>query len=131
MAIYQFRLDVPDDFDPEELSIELDYDGQITILDEGFVDVDKIAKQLVDSAKLDKLEVAETSVVVFKFPSSIAEVAPNFVQAIQNSLEAMLGCTVIGLVDDMDLLVQNSAEAIKMLEGMIAKIKSKSLIKLA
>ena len=38
MKQYQITLDVPDDFDPEAMEIDLQYDGDITIASEGFQD---------------------------------------------------------------------------------------------
>lgn len=127
MKTYTINLTVADDFDPSQLDVELSYPDDAGIQDEsegfGFSTVEQAVKSIV----VDNIDVSETSVVFFKFPSDID---PGYITAIQKTLESSLGCTVIGLVNDIDLLVQNSAEAVKMLEGMIAKVKSKSIITL-
>lgn len=133
MQDYQLVLNVPDDFDPLQLDVELSYpEAEIGIAREAFdVTVSELSKKIIENCKLDLTKITENSVVIFKFPQSLAvEAGPQFIKQIQLELEANLHCTVLGLVDDIDLLVENSAEAVKLLEGMLAKVKSKSIIKL-
>lgn len=127
MKQYYLNLTVPDDFDPEKLEISANYpDGDVLLQGEGYIDVDKIASEI--EANLEK--VTPNSVVVFKFSKEIMNEAPMLIPSIQKMLEDKLGCTVVGLVDDVDILIQNSGEAINMLKKMIDKINSKALIKL-
>ena len=132
MKTYQLTLSVPDDFNPNIMECSMNYpDGDIQLIGEGFYDIVEVAKEQVKKLSVSPINVTKTSVVIFKFPQSLAvEAGAQFIKQIQLELEANLHCTVLGLVDDIDLLVQNSAEAVKLLEGMLAKVKSKSIIKL-
>lgn len=129
LKTYHFSLEVPDDFDPGQLEVNLSYPEDITILDEGLFSLEDIASMI----KLDELKVASNSVVVVKFSKDLVD-HPELVQITVSALKTQLNdlhCTVISMVDDVDMLVQNSAEATKMLQGMLDLVKSKSIIKLS
>lgn len=127
MKTYHFTLEVPDDFDPGQLELNLNYPEDISILDEGLFSLEDIAKMI----KVDQIKVLPNSVVTIKF-SEEAMNDPGLIQLFTSTLkETLKDCTVISMIDDMDILVQNSAEATKMLQGMLDLIKSKSIIKLS
>ena len=112
MKEYQITLQVPDDFDPEQL--ELSYPEEFEVVAEGEFNpldyVDKIGN------------VQEDSVVMFKFPPNTD---PGFANWLQNYLEKEFPDNkVLGFVGDIELMIQNEAEAVNMLEQMIAKVKS-------
>lgn len=127
MANYRIVLDVPDDFDPTAMDIELSYpDDSVTILSESFEDnTDTIEKLHISEHDINK-----NSVVLIKVPP---EFSNNFedIRTIQELLEAKYGCITLSMLDDIDFMVQNSAEAIDMLKKMIDKINLRSSIKIA
>lgn len=118
MKEYYLALEVPDDFDPEQLGIELDYPEEVEIKSEGELD------QLVDF-EIELKEKTENSVAVIKFPVEAGESSRLVMSVVENKL----GIPAIGIVNDFNLLVENADEAVKMLEGMIQKIKSASIRK--
>ena len=129
MKQYYLNLTVPDDFDPEKLEISANYpEGDLILQGEGFIDVENIADQL----KVNVQDLAPNSVVLFKYSKELMNEAPMIIPSIQKMLEDKLGntATVVGLVDDVDILIQNSSEAINMLKKMIDKINSKAIIKI-
>lgn len=131
MKPYTITLDVPDDFNPELLEIEFSYplDG-VEIKSEGFLSSEELTKA-IDSMSTETVKLSPNNVVIVKFP---ADSNPEPTQYILNILKDQfeeIGCTFIAIVNDMDVLVQNSAEALKMLEMMKQKINSKSIVKLS
>lgn len=138
MKKYILELDVPNDFNPDEMDVEISYpnDDSISVSNEGFIDsiylLEDVRRAIDNMDYLDKLgEVKSTDVVIFRYSVEFMDSDPETVILIQKLLESKLGCTVIGLVGDVDVLVQNSAEAINMLKAMIDKINAKAIIKLA
>ena len=118
MKEYYLALEVPDDFDPEQLGIELDYPEEVEIKSEGELD------QLIDF-EVELKEKTENSVAVIKFPVEAGESSRLALSVVENKF----GIPAIGIVNDFNLLVENADEAVKMLEGMIQKIKSASIRK--
>lgn len=118
MKEYYLALEVPDDFDPEQLGIELDYPEGVEIKSEGELD------QLIDF-EIELKEKTENSVAVIKFPVEAGESSRLIMSIVENKF----GIPAIGLVNDFNLLIENAGEAVKMLEGMIQKIKSDSIRK--
>lgn len=118
MKEYYLALEVPDDFDPEQLGIELDYPEKVEIKSEGELD------QLIDF-EVELKEKTENSVAVIKFPVEAGESSRLVMSVVENKF----GIPAIGIVNDFNLLVENADEAVKMLEGMIQKIKSASIRK--
>lgn len=135
MKKYVLELDVPDDFNPESMGINIDYSEDLAITDEYFKNDDSTLneiQQIVDKLIVSNLgDVNNSNVILFKFSPELMNSDPETIVAIQKMLEIKLGCTVIGLVNDVDILIQNSVEAIKMLQRMIDKINSKAIIKLS
>jgi hypothetical protein len=131
MKTYNIALAVPNDFDPEQLELNLNYpDGYIEIADEGFNDYSKRVESFVAESELKQLQVNDQTVVLFTFPSELAQQNPYAAQLIKQELENILHCQVLGVTNDIEVLAQNSAEAIHMLQQMIDKVNSKSILKL-
>lgn len=112
MKEYQITLQVPDDFDPEQL--ELGYPEDFEIVTEG------------EFSPLDYVEqvgkVEPDSVIIFRFPPGID---PEFANWLQHHLESQFPDNkVVGIVGDLEIMIQNEAEAVKVLESMIEKVKS-------
>ena len=127
MKNYQITLEVPDDFDPDKLDFDATYPEDIVVTGEGFFDM----KDVLKSIDLEHVKANQSNVVIFKYPEEIADQAPMFPDILRSYLESKLeGCTVIGMIKDIDILIANSVEATKMLQGMIDKINSKAIIKL-
>ena len=73
-----------------------------------------------DCMVLDTFSVAEDEVVTLMFPESVPV---EDVQGVVNYLrEVFPENVVIGILSNMDVLVQNSDDALEMLDGMKAKI---------
>ncbi len=136
MKTYQITFAVPDDFNPDEMEINVGYKDELSICDEGFNSIsDSLDKFLSDSGiNLEELQLKEDSVIIFKVPVSVAdsmnqsELAVYF-NMIKNGLEAATGKKVMGYIDNIDVLVKNANDAIDMFNGMIAKIKLRDSIK--
>ena len=127
MKNYQVTLEVPDDFDPDKLDFDATYPEDIAVTGEGFFDMEDVLK----SIDLENVKANQSNVVIFKYPEAIADQGPMFPDILRSYLESKLeGCTVIGMIKDIDILITNSVEATKMLQGMIDKINSKAIIKL-
>ena len=140
MKQYQITLNVPDHFDPETINISTTLvdpkpEDDISICDEGFVDEESCpvlidTDEIADKILIDKLEgVSKSTVVIFKYPVELMN--PDIIMPIQKMVEAKSGCTTLGLVNDIEILTQNSVEAIKMLQGMINKINANAIVKLS
>ena len=144
MKQYQITFAVPDDFNPDELELNAGYKDEITICDESYVSEDSnaasflanISEGLLQFMKDNNIEISKESagehdVVVFKFPPEILQHAESstYISLIRQQLEQAFGCLTIGIVNDIDLLVENADEAIKMLNGMLAKVKVRSAVK--
>ena len=124
MKHYYFTFEVPDDFDPEKLEINAAYPEEVSLVSEGFNIEDDILAKL----KVEQIDPKDTSVVLFRFPKELVVSDPAVLEYIKALLEQSCNCTVVGLINDIEVLVQNSAEAIQMLRGMIDKNNSKSII---
>ena len=143
MKQYQIVFNVPDDFVPEELELTASYgkgQGEISIEGESFIksseeDVTKAWEELKSiveekiSFKID--EVPENSVIRILFPP---EVATDFeslssLNTLKDAVEAVYRKPCICYCNSMDLMVDNADDAIKMLNGMIAKIKTRAAVK--
>lgn len=140
MKQYQILFDVPDNFVPEQLALQATYDdpeaaNTITISDEGFVDGNQ-ALELTDELKtfienhtvILKDGSNEHDVVRIMF-SSNSNVELDQLQTVTKVCEVVYQCPCICCTSDLDVLVENSDEAIKMLTGMIAKIKTRAAVK--
>lgn len=131
MKIYNIALAVSDNFDPEQLELNLNYpDEAIEIADEGFNNPSKIVESFVAESELKQLQVNNQAVVLFRFPAELTQQNPYAAQLIKQELENILHCQVLGVTNDIEVLAQNSAEAIRMLQQMIDKVNSKSIVKL-
>lgn len=129
MKTYNITFSVPDDFNPEKLELNVNYpDEDVEIISEGFYNFDTI-NELVKKINALNMSVTSSSVVLFRYPEELTAV-PWIIQSLKESLEKQLGCTVIGLVGNIDLLIKNSVEATKMLQQMINTINSKAIIQL-
>lgn len=130
MKLYIITLSVPDDFDPELLEVELAYPSDnVEIKSEGFLSSEELTK-VIDSMSIETVKLSPSNIVIAKFPAD-SDPGPTqyFLNILKDQFEE-IGCTFIAIVNDIDVLVQNSAEALKMLEMMKQKINSKSIIKL-
>lgn len=127
MKHYTLTFQVPDDFDPDKLDITASYpEEELALVNESFLNVEEIVKNLV----LEYPKVSNTSVAILKFPKEFMDDLASL-QVIVLSLKASLGCEVFSMVNDLEIMIQNSAEAVQMLQRMIDKIKAKSIIKLS
>lgn len=123
MKTYQITFNVPDDFVPEEMELNVSYKDDIEIIGEGEVD---ISDELLSKTSLLPTKIEKGQVVIYKFPE---DMPPDISSLILKQLEANLpDNTIIGMVDNVDLLVQNSDDAVKMLEGMINKVSTRAKI---
>lgn len=76
---------------------------------------------LLTRVEVDPNTVKYNSVVIFKFPSDFSY---SEMEQVKTYLQAQFStCTVVGVVNDMELLIQSPEDAIKLLEQMIAHIK--------
>lgn len=130
MKKYILALDVPDDFNPEEMDINISSKQDIDISSEGFINFDTLSEEIIKNSDIKLETIDEHSVALFKCSSEVAQSygIENFDQ-IRQSLEENLKCPVIGYVDDLELFVENADQAIDMFNGMIAKIKVRAAIK--
>lgn len=128
MKQYQLTFEVPDDFNPEELEINVTYKDDIEIIDEGYRDFYKNIEDLITKkVSLLSENTGGDNVVIFKFPGELTQF-PQYITHLKEVLELKTDKTVIGVLDNVDILVQNADDAIEMLEGMIGKIKARALI---
>lgn len=131
MKQYQLTLSVPDDFDPEQLEIDLSYKDDIEIVNEGYTDdheiLDAITNTIEKKVDLSTLKVDGDIVVLFKFPGELTQF-PTYINHLKEALELKTKKPVVGLLDNIDILVQNADESIKMLEEMAGKVKARALI---
>lgn len=136
MKTYQITFAVPDNFDPDEMELNVGYKYELSICDEGFNSLsDSIDNFLSNSGiSLEEMKLKEDSVIIFKVPVDVAnsmnqsELAVYF-NMIKNGLEAATGKKVMGYIDNIDVLVKNANDAIEMFNGMIAKIRLMDSIK--
>lgn len=123
MKHYQITFEVPDDFVPEEMELNVGYKDHVAITQEGEVNIEELLK---DKVEIVKQEYSEGNILIFKHPE---EMSPEFATSVMRYLEAVVpNSTAIGLVNNVDLLVQYPEEAVKMLEGMINKIQTRAAI---
>lgn len=129
MKQYQITLGVPDDFNPEELDMTVSYKDDIEILSEGFTDIADIKKKLqaiVDNCELSTIEPKENDIILFKFDESTsAEEA----KSIMFVIEEKTGRPAIGMSKSLDVLVEDANATVEMLNGMIAKVKTRAAVK--
>ena len=124
MKTYTIALNVPDDFDPEKLGVDLSYEEDIEIAHEGFFSLENFR----DSIEPIRQDVTEHSVVTFKFPPEALN-DPIALNLIKDKFECEFGVPAVGYVNSIDLLVQNADDAIAMFEKMIAKVKTQAAVK--
>ena len=138
MKQYQVVFNVPENFDPDKLSLQASYEvpedaGQMSIEEEGFVDDEQeitltpeLEQFVKDRTVILKDGSNENGVVRIMFNEGADA---DDLQMIVKVCEAIYKCPCICLSANMDVLVENSDDAIKMLNGMIAKIKTRSAVK--
>ena len=125
MKKYTLVFNVPDDFVPEEMDVNTSYKDDIELVYEGFANLEDSIKNAVSG-----LDIKESSVVIFKFPEWACD-CPEQVQSIKKYIEDTVPCKcVLGIVGDVDILVEDSASAIDMLKNMINVINLRSSIKI-
>ena len=140
MKQYQVVFNVPENFDPDKLSLQASYEvpedaGQMSIEEEGFVDEEQeislspeLETLIKDKTVIIKDGANEHDVIRIMF-SDDSNVDAEGLQSIMKACEAMYHCPCICLSANIDVLVENADEAIKMLNGMIAKVKTRSAVK--
>ena len=142
MKQYQITFNVPDDFQPDELSLSANYDrgeNEISIAEEGFTEeseeIGKIWEELQTLIK-EKLDlkvdtVPENSVVRITFPpEAVADYqALTSLNILKDAVESTYKCPCIIYCGTLEVMVENADDAIKMLNGMIAKIKTRAAVK--
>lgn len=147
MKQYSIVLNVPDDFVPEELDIKANYGDSpdlISIADEGFIEddsyadadisedtVNRIKDMLDNDVKLGVDVVPENSVVRVEFTKEFSE-QPHFFQditALMQYIESRYKVPCVCYLNDLDVLVDDADDAVKMFNGMIAKIKTRAAVK--
>lgn len=138
MKQYQITLEVPDEFDPEEDIINIQFGNEadvesISIVDEQFVSAEKYIerfeeiKKLIESNcdfKLDDLKDDSVIRIMFDPTDDVSNL-----QEVLTYVEMIYNRKCICLCNKLDVLVENADEAINMLNGMIAKIKVRSAVK--
>lgn len=133
MKQYRLTLNVPDNFNPEELAVDLGYKDDIQIVDEGFVDnkYSEIIESTIKAASIEKKHADQNEVVLVKFPNTCVD-DPGFrtvLNILRQRLEETFDCPVVCYLNDLEILVENADQAIDMFNGMIAKIKVRSAVK--
>ena len=126
MKYYQVTFEVPDGFVPEELAIEASYKEDIAIATEGFVDIESLIKEKLE---LSALDVSEHRICIVKFKQDAAFDVTT-VNQLKLAIESVTGLTTLCILDDMEIMTANSAEAIDMLQKMINKINFRASIKI-
>lgn len=124
MKQYTITFDVPDDFNPDEMALNVQYPAEITLADEGFFNMEELIKEKI---KVSEIKPEEGKVILFTFPSETIGV--DNLNKMRDVLETVTGLPAIGYIDNFDVLVQQADEAVNMLNGMIAKIKLHSTVK--
>lgn len=129
MKQYQITLGVPDDFNPEELDMTVSYKDDIEILSEGFTDIAEIKKKLqaiVDNCELSTIEPKENDIVLFKFDESTSAEEARSIMFI---IEEKTGRPALGMSKSLDVLIEDANATVEMLNGMIAKVKTRAAVK--
>ena len=138
MKQYQAVFNVPENFDPEKVELQATYGviedaGLMSIAEEGFVDGEQeitltpeLEQFVKDRTVILKDGSNENDVVRIMFDEG-ADAAD--LQMIVKVCEAIYKCPCICLSANMEVFVENADEAIKMLNGMIAKIKTRAAVK--
>lgn len=127
MKNYLFTLSVPDNFDPKQLSIDIQYPDEVEIVKEGFAsDYTELLKDL----NIEKLNLADKDVVIFKFkPTSALASDLVSLNIAGEYVEDTTSLPVLVLLDDdISVYAEEASTTIPMLEGMIAKIKARCKI---
>ena len=129
MKKYQLTFDVPDDFEPEELSLTTEYKDTISISDEGFVPSvsEQIGKLIDEQVKVEWVTASDDGIIIFKFPIELAAYFDE-IEQIKEKLENTTGKQVLGIVDSIDLMVSSPHDAINMLQAMIDKVRTRAAI---
>ena len=130
MKKYYIALDVPYDFNPEELDIDIKYKDDINIAEEGFINGESLVEDLLNKVSIAKDTVGEHDVVRVTFPPQLHDYIDY--ESLNNwhkQLETAYKCPVIIYLDDLNVFVEEADKAIDMLNGMIAKIKVRSAVK--
>ena len=128
MKKYYIVLNVPDDFVPEEMGMEVTYPTDITIDKEGFGDYQSEIADIISNVELKKETITDKDIIVFKFPKEVLDNADaaEVLSLFKDNIEKSFGCPAVGYVNDVDILVENADQAIDMFNSMIAKIKVRS-----
>lgn len=129
MKHYQIVLEVPDNFNPEELDMTVSYQDDIEIFSEGFTNDDELSeklKSIIESCEISTIEVKDNDVVLFKFDDSVQ---PEEASIAMLTIEEKTGRPALGVNKDIDLLVEDADSTIEMLNGMIAKVKTRAAVK--
>ena len=124
MKQYTITFDVPDDFNPDEMALNVQYPAEIALADEGFFNMEELIKEKI---KVSEIKPEEGKVILFTFPSE--RVGVENLTKMRDTLETVTGLPAIGYISDFDVLVQQADEAINMFNGMIAKLKLHSAVK--
>ena len=74
-----------------------------------------------DTLDVDVLDMQEGEVIIVSFPETRAEISVDVIRAIQSMYPSN---PVIGVVDDIELLIENAEDALSMLDKMKDKISS-------
>lgn len=139
MKQYQMIFNVPDDFDPDEMIMNVQYEkGEITIDGEGFCEntihssiISSIDEFLKNDLRLVKDAVKEGDIVRMIFTPEAAR-TPFFgevINALKVAVEETYKVPCIAHMSSIDVLVESADEAVDMLNKMIAKIKVRSAVK--
>lgn len=138
MKQYRIILNVEDDFNPEEdlEGISLNCDPEkVEVAEEGFYtisdDVVPIVQEFLDSIEVLKEDVKETDVIRVTFPVEAASnpFFSDIITSLKVSIENACKVPVICHVDNLEVMVENASDAIEMLNGMIAKVKTRAAVK--
>lgn len=139
MKSYEIVFSVPDDFDPEEMILNVQYkDGDIAIEDEGFIDelvpasiLEQVDDFLNNDLRLIKDTVNEGDIVRMIFTPEAAQLPffDKILVSLKEAIEATYKVPCIAHMNNIDVLVENADEAINMLNGMIAKIRTRAAVK--
>lgn len=139
MKRYQVIFEVPDDFNPDDLTLTASYGetpGQIRLADEGF----ELSQPELEEAMKDFIKelhsitvdnIGENSIVRVTFDEKTAT-QPYFaenIQAIMKMIENSYKVPCVCHMDNVDVLVEDANEAVAMFEKMIAKIKTRASVR--
>ena len=123
MLNYQVTFEVPEDFNPPDLKMQVQYPEQVKIIDQHFSNsIEGLALQAISLNEIP-LDGKDAIIVRISHPYLYdSEDITNLVETLEEKLQR----PVIGLTDDFDVDPKTSDEAIKMLENMIENIKNRT-----